>query len=299
MRAATAGTAGAMTAPAGQGIMTSVAQPLVDRAVAATTPPAQTAKPVELPPPHPVIVPATDLGGVGVLKHGNLFLLSDPFGDVHSDSRGLGLYDLDTRVLSCAVLRINGVRPTLLRTQAAANHIATIQLTNPELRRDPAIKNEIGAAIASRAISVTRRRWIANGLAERIEVTNYSAFSQRIELELELDADAADIFEVRGRIREHRGRYLPTLTTPESVTFAYEGLDGFVRRTLVTMSARGGRRQRGSWHRPTARAPCACAGSWRSSPAVAKVSAGRWRPSSPRAATRARPRRSRSGSRSR
>src|ERR1044072_1220966 len=104
--------------------MDSVAQPLVDRAVAATTTPAQ------LPPPSPVIVPATDLGGVGVLKHGNLFFLSDPFGDVHPDSRGLGLYDLDTRVLSCAVLRINGVRPTLLRTQAAANHIATIQLTN-------------------------------------------------------------------------------------------------------------------------------------------------------------------------
>src|SRR3954467_6788226 len=98
--------------------------------------------PIELPAPEPRIVPATDLGGVGVLKHGNLFLLSDPFGDIHPDSRGLGLYDLDTRVLSCAVLRINGVRPTLLRAQAAANHISTIQLTNPELRRDPAIKQD-------------------------------------------------------------------------------------------------------------------------------------------------------------
>ena len=288
-----------MTAPAGQGIMTSVAQPLVDRAVAATTPPAQTAKPVELPPPHPVIVPATDLGGVGVLKHGNLFLLSDPFGDVHPDSRGLGLYDLDTRVLSCAVLRINGVRPTLLRTQAAANHIATIQLTNPELRRDPAIKNDIGAAVASRAISVTRRRWIANGLAERIEVTNYSAFSQRIELELELDADAADIFEVRGRIREHRGRYLPTLATPESVTFAYEG----PRRLHPTDAGHDDARRRSSrataWRPRRRRAPSACAGSSRSSRAAAKALAGRWRPSSRRAATRVRPRRSRSGSRSR
>src|SRR5207253_83189 len=43
------------------------------------------------PPPEPVIVPATDLGSVVTLKHGNLFLLSDPFGDVHADSRGLGL----------------------------------------------------------------------------------------------------------------------------------------------------------------------------------------------------------------
>ena len=227
---------GIMTVRAGQGIMDSVAQPLVDRAVAATTKPAAAERPVVLPPPHPVIVPATDLGGVGVLKHGNLYLLSDPFGDVHPDSRGLGLYDLDTRVLSCAVLRINGVRPTLLRTQSAANHIATIQLTNPELRRDPSIKNDIGAAVASRSISVTRRRWIAGGLAERIEITNYSADRQRIEIDLELDADAADIFEVRGRIRERRGTFLPTETTPESVTFAYEGLDGFLRRTLVTMT---------------------------------------------------------------
>jgi glycogen debranching enzyme len=207
--------------------MESVAQPLVERAAAA---------PTQLPPPHPVIVPATDLGGVGVLKHGNLFLLSDPFGDIHPDSRGLGLYDLDTRVLSCAVLRINGVRPTLLRAQAAANHISTIQLTNPELRRDPAIKQGAEEALALRAISVTRRRWIGGGLAEHIDLTNYSAATQHIELDLELDADAADIFEVRGRIRPRRGTYYPTEATPGSLVFAYEGLDGLIRRTTVAFS---------------------------------------------------------------
>ena len=192
--------------------------------------------PGQLPPPHPTIVPATDLGGVGVLKHGNLFLLSDAFGDVHPDSRGLGLYDLDTRVLSCAVLRINGVRPTLLRAQSAASHISTIQLTNPELRRDPAIKQGSDQALAMRAISVMRRRWIAGGLAERIEVTNYSAREQHITLDLELDADAADIFEVRGRIRERRGEYRPTRATRESLVFAYDGLDGLERRTLIAFS---------------------------------------------------------------
>ncbi|HUQ43273.1 MAG TPA: glycogen debranching N-terminal domain-containing protein [Candidatus Limnocylindria bacterium] len=204
-----------------------MAQPLLDRAAAVTT---------LLPPPSPVIVPATDLGGVGVLKHGNLFLLSDPFGDVHPDSRGLGLYDLDTRVLSCAVLRINGVRPTLLRAQSAANHLSTIQLTNPEYRRDPSSKSDAGEALALRAISVTRRRWIAGGLAEHIEVTNYSSAIQHIELDLDLDADAADIFEVRGRVRERRGTYRQTEVTPELVTFAYEGLDGLVRSTLVACS---------------------------------------------------------------
>jgi glycogen debranching enzyme len=209
-----------------------VAQPIVEARASS----ASTMTTVQLPPPHPMIVPATDLGGVGVLKHGNLFLLSDPFGDVHPDSRGLGLYDLDTRVLSCAVLRINGVRPTLLRTQAAANHISTIQLTNPEYRRDPATKQGASEALAMRAISVTRRRWIAGGLAEHVEVTNYSSTAQHIELELDLDVDAADIFEVRGRIRERRGQYRPTESTPESLIFAYEGLDGLLRRTLVSFT---------------------------------------------------------------
>jgi glycogen debranching enzyme len=183
-----------------------------------------------------VIVPATDLGGVGVLKHGNLFLLSDPFGDVHADSRGLGLYDLDTRVLSTAVLRINGVRPTLLRAQSAANHISTIQLTNPAYRRDPATKQGAAEALAMRAISIMRRRWIAGGLAEHLEITNYSSSDQHLVLELDLDADMADIFEVRGRIRERRGNYRPTEATRESLTFAYEGLDGLVRRTLVAFT---------------------------------------------------------------
>jgi len=207
-----------------------VAQPLVDRADR----PAPTT--VQLPPPHSAIVPATDLGGVGVLKHGNIFLLTDPFGDIHPDSRGLGLYDLDTRVLSCAVLRINGVRPTLLRAQSASNHISTIQLTNPELRRDPGIKSDKHEALALRAISVMRRRWIAGGLAERIEVTNYSSTPQRIELDLQLDADAADIFEVRGRIRARRGTFRPTVASPESLVFAYEGLDGLLRRTLLSFT---------------------------------------------------------------
>src|ERR1035437_6423284 len=46
---------------------------------------------------EPEIVRAIDLGGVQGLKHGDLFLLSDGFGDVRPDSRGLGLYTGDTR----------------------------------------------------------------------------------------------------------------------------------------------------------------------------------------------------------
>ena len=68
-----------------------------------------------IPPPRPMILAATDLGSVEVAKHGNLYLLTDPRGDIRVDGRGLGLYELDTRVLSASMLRLNGAPLTLLR----------------------------------------------------------------------------------------------------------------------------------------------------------------------------------------
>src|SRR5919202_4331618 len=86
--------------------------------------------------PHPTpIEKATDLGNVQVLKHENLFLLTDQFGDIHADSRGLGLYLGDTRILSCLVLRISGHRPVLLQGSMGGNYRGTIYLTNPSIDR--------------------------------------------------------------------------------------------------------------------------------------------------------------------
>jgi glycogen debranching enzyme len=187
-----------------------------------------------LPAPSPTIHPATDLGGVAVLKHGNLYLLTDSFGDIHPDGRGLGLYDLDTRALSCAVLRMNGARPTLLRSQVSANHEGAIQLTNPEFRRNQ--DDKVGVPVARRSLSMLRHRWIGDGLAERITVTNFSADEQSIVLDLELDIDAADIFEVRGQSRPGRGRFLDTAATDRSLVFSYLGLDAQVRRTYLAFT---------------------------------------------------------------
>src|SRR6185369_4028673 len=86
---------------------------------------------------HPQIVRATDLTGVHVLKHENLFMLSSAHGDIRPDGRGLGLYDSDTRVLSTYDLLLNGVHPVVLRAGPAANFQSSIQLTNPDLFAHP------------------------------------------------------------------------------------------------------------------------------------------------------------------
>jgi glycogen debranching enzyme len=52
-------------------------------------------------------------------------------------------------------------------------------------------------------------------------------------LQLTVDADFADIFEVRGVQRLRRGRRLPPQITEDTLVLAYQGLDGHVRRTRI------------------------------------------------------------------
>src|SRR4051812_34086335 len=182
------------------------------------------------PRPSP-IEKATDLGNVPVLKHENLFLLTDQFGDIHADSRGLGLYLGDTRILSCLVLRISGHRPVLLQGSMGGNYRGTIYLTNPSIDRNPKAKMGSGDSLASRKLGISRDRLLSNDvLQERLRVVNHAEHEERVAIELELAADNADIFEVRGYPRPRRGTLLPVAVSGGNVTFGYDGLDG-VRRS--------------------------------------------------------------------
>ncbi len=192
-----------------------------------------------IPAPLASIVPATDLGSVEIAKRGNLYLLTDPRGDIRVDGRGLGLYDLDTRILSTSILRLNGAAPTLLRGPYRADGFDTIQLTNPELRRNPHDKRSAAPGLAHRELSLTRTRRIGDGLREQVVIVNYSATAQDIDLELGLGADMADIFEVRGYPRTARGTLRPIELDDERVAFEYDGLDGVRRTTTVVID--GGR----------------------------------------------------------
>ena len=180
---------------------------------------------------------ATDLGSVQVLKHGNFYLLTDPFGDIHPDSRGLGLYHSDTRILSCYVLRIGGVRPVLLQGSMGANFRGSIHLTNPSADRNPDAKVHPGLDAAGRSIGISRDRLIGNeGMEERVRIVNHAERELEFSVDLELGCDAADIFEVRGYPRPHRGTLLPIALTSTRATFRYDGLDGIRRSTHVAFS---------------------------------------------------------------
>src|SRR4051794_30953858 len=159
--------------------------------------------------PRP-IEKATDLGNVQVLKHSNLYLLTDQFGDIHPDGRGLGLYDGDTRRLSCAILRVSGQRPVLLQASTDSNFRGTIQLTNPRLERNLRDKVHPEESLASQKLGIARRRTLSTaGLEERLRIVNFAEHAETVEVELEFAVDAADIFEVRGWTRAERGTDRP------------------------------------------------------------------------------------------
>ena len=207
---------------------------------ATTTAPEEARPEVRFVPAAPTpIEKATDLGNVQVLKHGNLYLLTDQFGDIHADGRGLGLYDRDTRRLSCAILRVTGQRPVLLQASTGSNYRGTIQLTNPRLERNLRDKVRPEEALASQKLGIARRRTLGTGaLEERVRVVNYSEHEESVELELEFSVDAADIFEVRGWTRDERGTHQPIAFTEDRLTFRYDGLDGIRRYTHVAFSER-------------------------------------------------------------
>ena len=151
------------------------------------------------------IVKATDLGSVQVLKHGNRYLLTDNFGDILADSRGLGLYRGDTRVLSCSILSVGGGRPVLLQASVGGNYRGGIQMTNPAADRNPDMKvhphpQDESDDLVGRTIMISRERLIGtDGVEERLRIVNHADRPAHVPVELELGADGADIFEARSR----------------------------------------------------------------------------------------------------
>ena len=165
-----------------------------------------------------------------VLKNDDTFANFDRFGDIERFGTGeLGLYYKDTRFLSRLVLRLMEERPLLLSSTILADNAGlAVDLMNPDLPRGDDTVIPRGAVHLFRA----KLLWRAT-CYERLTIHNYGNSAVNLGFSLVVDADFADIFEVRGATRKQRGRLLPPQVTEDSLLLAYEGLDGRVRRTRL------------------------------------------------------------------
>lgn len=187
----------------------------------------------EAEPDHYFVHPRSDLldDRTRVLKHGDTFAVFDRRGDaVPYRTSSHGLYHKGTRFLSRLELRLGGQRPLLLgSTVRDDNALLTIDLANPEIR------NELGTTLlAVDTIHVFRSRFVAEAVCyENVLFTNHGMKPLEIAVTISVDADFADIFEVRGTVRERRGTILPVECSQAAITLRYRGLDNVVRTTRI------------------------------------------------------------------
>ncbi|HEX7093833.1 MAG TPA: amylo-alpha-1,6-glucosidase [Nitrospiraceae bacterium] len=167
---------------------------------------------------------------VEVLKQGDTFGLFDRYGDIHSLRTGSqGLFHEGTRFLSLFELTLNGERPLLLSsTVKEKNVLLNVDLMNPDMTHEGQV------AVTRGALHVSRTRFLWQGRCfERLRIHNYSLLPIPVRLSISVDADFADLFEVRGTQRNRRGRRVETVTSKDGMLLGYEGLDRVDRWVTV------------------------------------------------------------------
>lgn len=137
------------------------------------------------------VTPWADVARVGMgpagavsLVEGSTFLISDPRGDVLPGG-AQGLFHRDTRFLSRLELLVDGQRPEVLAARAVDPYSARFVLLVP------------WDGPGESPIVAVRNRFVGDGLHEDLDVTNGGLDAITLTVQLEIDADFADLFEVK------------------------------------------------------------------------------------------------------
>lgn len=190
----------------------------------------------------PLLIPteAQARPGLHVLKEGDLFLVCDAFGDVmavplHPDSASQGtegLFQDDTRIVSRRVVTLAGQRPLLLSSALSADHVLFVaDLANP------ALQDANGQRVAEATLHLRRSQLLWDRrLHEEIRIENFALHPVALPLEMWVEADFRDIFEVRGVTRQHRGTHHPPVAWDHGLQLSYTGRDHRTRRVQIQAS---------------------------------------------------------------
>src|SRR2546430_792708 len=118
------------------------------------------------------------------ILEGSTFCICDERGDI--DSQTQGLFADDTRFLSLLRLTVNGEKPLLLSSGKVDYFSAAFYLRNP-----------IAGGLPQDTVSITRERFVGDGMQDLIVVQNQGMEPLSFELALEIATDFADILTVK------------------------------------------------------------------------------------------------------
>ena len=171
-----------------------------------------------------------------VLKYGRMFFVFDRLGDVQTSGLGEeGLFYDGMRHLSELSLNLWNARPLLLSSTVATNNLLiTADLANLD------VFSEGEMVIHRGTLHLVRSRFLwRDSFFEKLLFVNHGLEDLEVPIRIGFDADFADIFEVRGTVREKRGERLEEQISGNSVILSYEGLDRIVRQTCIRSDANG------------------------------------------------------------
>lgn len=151
---------------------------------------------------------------------GGTFVISDRRGDIDaSPASAVGLFHDDMRYLSRFVLTVDGATPTVLSVDDAAHYAAQFFLVQPS-----------GSVIDDAQVSIIRRRWIDLGFRETITVLNHRRHEVELALRIDVEADFADLFEVKEQLAKTGDLY--RRVTDAGLVLGYRR-GPYVRETLI------------------------------------------------------------------
>jgi glycogen debranching enzyme len=184
-------------------------------------------------PEAPFYIPATGPATRPrrTLKHNDTFVVLDSHGDIGASAGGPdGLFHCDTRFLSRLELLLNGMQPLSLGSSVRDdNTLLTVDLTNPDVYIDDRL------VLAKDTLHVVRTIFLWSDTAyHRLAIRNHGDEPVELDLTMLFDSDFADLFEVRGLRRKHRGLMGRHLTPPASIVLSYRGLDAKLRQTMLS-----------------------------------------------------------------
>jgi glycogen debranching enzyme len=164
------------------------------------------------------------------LKHDDTFIVLDSHGDIGASAGGPdGLFNADTRYLARLELALDDVQPLLLGSNLRDdNSSLTVDLTNPDIYQGGRI------VLQKDILHIVRTIFLWRGTAyQRIGLQNHGENKACFDLTLQFDNDFADLFEVRGEKRPHRGVGSSKQLGPTDVRLDYQGLDDTSRSTML------------------------------------------------------------------
>ena len=166
-----------------------------------------------------------------VANQGHTVLVTEPDGQIPLHSQK-GLYFYDTRLINHWSICANGEHWQLLNGGNLYHYACRVYLTNPEIYTEK-------GAILPHTLQLVLSRSIDEGMHEDIDILNYGMEPVEFNLEVLIQSDFADIFEVKSGKVVQRGRVASRWSTEDkSLRTTYRNKD-FCREIAILISSNG------------------------------------------------------------